>query len=237
MERKDSDTKIAIPYVPFSTLCTALDHLKSHGIPDRINSSVFPTFSGAVVSHLLLTMRFLTLVDEKGLPQPVLAQLVEDKTRKQTLGRIIPVAYAALFQKVDLAKASPTSLDEAIKTQNVHGATVRKAKGFLIKAAQFAGLPVSNHLLKRSRSSVSRSNGSPRKSRDEFAAPRPPRHEPEQLTARYSKIIKLPDAGGTLALSGDFDPFSLRGDEREFVYKLADLMSEFTTKGKVSSGK
>jgi hypothetical protein len=239
MERKDSDLKASsIPYVPFSTLCTALDHLKSHGIPDRINSSVFPTFSGAVVSHLLLAMRFLELIDEKGVPQPELVQLVDDKTRKQTLARIIPQTYSKLFQRVDLAKASPTTLDEAINAQNVHGATVRKAKGFLIKAAQFAGLPISNHLLKRSRSSsASRSNNTTRKPQSDPAAPKPQGNGSDQQIARYSKIIKLPDAGGTLALSGDFDPFSLHGGEREFVYKIADLMSEFATKGKVSSDK
>jgi hypothetical protein len=236
MERSASDSK-AIPYVPFSTLCTALDYLKSHGIPDRINSSVFPEFSGAVASHLLLAMRFLALIDQKGLPQPLLAPLVEDRTRKQTLARIIPTAYSPLFQKIDLAKASPTTLDEAIKAQNVRGATVRKAKGFLIKAAQFAGLPISNHLLKRSRSSTSRSSIHTLRTSKEEPAPTPHRHEPDRQIAPYSKIIKLPDAGGTLALSGDFDPFALRGGERDFVYKLADLMSEFATKGKVSSTK
>jgi len=33
-------------------------------------------------------------------------------------------------------------------------------------------------------------------------------------------------AGGTLILTGDFDPFALQGTERELVYKLADMMAE-----------
>jgi hypothetical protein len=243
MAQTNTDSQAAaIAYVPFVSLCTALDHLKSHGVPDKIDSSVFPTFSGSVVSHLLLSMRFLGLIDEKGHPQAALTHMVDDKTRKQALARILPIAYSDLFKKVDLAKASPTTLDEAIRSQHAKGATVRKAKVFLIKAAQFSGLQVSSHLLKRTRSA---GGGAPTKSKtinkpkEREEVTRNPKNNGNDIHTeqRYSKIIKLPEAGGTLILSGDFDPFSLRGTEREFVYKLADLMAEFGSKGKVSGTK
>jgi hypothetical protein len=230
----------AIPYVSFATFLTALDYLKNHGTPDKIDSSVFPNLSGGSVSHLLLSMRFLGVIDDKGRPQAVLAQVVDEKTRKTALAKLLPQAYAAVFQKVDLSKASPSTLDEALRAQKVTGATHRKAKAFLLKAAQFAGLPISNHLMKRTRTSGSRSSGTTKKAREESGT-RTPAHTPAKHpitptngvpSGHYTKTIKLPEAGGTLVLSGDFDPFALMGKEREFVYKLADMMSEFGTKRK-----
>lgn len=236
----------AIPYVSFTTFCTALDYLKSHGTPDKIDSSVFPNLSGGSVSHLLLSMRFLGVIDDKGRSQAVLTQVVDEKTRKSALAKLLPQAYTAVFQKVDLSKASPSTLDEALKAQKVTGATHRKAKAFLLKAAQFAGLPISNHLLKRTRISGSRNSGMTKKQRDESgtrAAAHTPAKPPTPRTngtpaagaGHYTKTIKLPEAGGTLILSGDFDPFALMGKEREFVYKLADMMSEFGSKRKATA--
>lgn len=244
MERTDSDSKVAaLPYVPFQSFCTALDHLKSHGTPDKIDSSVFPTFSGSIVSHLLLAMRFLGLIDEKGRPQPALAPLVDEKTRKQAMGKLIPTAYSALFKKVDLAKASPSMLDEAVRSQNARGATTRKAKVFLIKAAQYSGLPVSSHLLKRSRptgNSGSKGSSAPRKTKEREEHTKTP-HKTELTNDSPERIsavtVKLPEAGGTLTLSGDFDALALRGAEREFVYKLADLMRGFGMKGRTQGEK
>ncbi len=237
MARADSDsTRVAVPYVPFSTFLTALDYLKSHGTPGKIDSSVFPTFSGGMVSHLLITLRFLRVIDHQGTPQAVLTQLIDDKIRREALARILPHAYAALFQRVDLAKASPSQLDEALREQNVHGATHRKAKAFLIKSAQYAGLAISKHLTKRTRSTGPRSNGTSGKARQI------PDHKTKFLAVaelpsevRYSKTVKLPQAGGTLTLSGDFHPLALLGQEREFVYRLVDLIAEFEGKKETAS--
>lgn len=229
MENKNSDTaKATIPYVPFPTFCTALDHLKSHSIPDKIDSSIFPTISGGMVSHVLLTMRLFNLIDEEGKPQPDLAQLVDDKTRKQTFARILPQTYATLFQQVDLSKASPLQLDDAIRQHNVRGATHQKARAFLIKAAQFAGIPVSSHLTKRTRAMGPRKNGRAIKVKNATLPTTPAAPISQQpAEAKYSKTLNLPQAGGTLTLIGDFDPFSLRGKERELVYRIADLMADF----------
>ena len=246
MAQHNAATGPAIPYVSFTTFGTALDYLKSHGTPDKIDSSVFPNFSGGSVSHLLLSMRFLGVIDDKGHPQAVLSQLIDEKTRKTALAKILPQAYAPVFQNVDLSKASPSTLDEALRAQKVTGATHRKAKAFLLKAAQFAGLPISSHLMKRTRSGSSRSAGTSRKTRDESAVratnaiPRVPTVRGNEIplpAGHYTKTIKLPEAGGTLVLSGDFDPFALRGKEREFVYQLADMMSEFGSKRKGAEDK
>jgi hypothetical protein len=169
MEQSNTDTKKAsVAYVPFASFCTALDYLKTHGTPSKIDGSVFPTFSGGLVSHLLLSMRFLNLIDERGTPTSELAAVVDDQTRKQALAQLLPRAYASLFRQVDLAKASPSELDSALREQGVNGATGRKARAFLLKAAGYAGLPISKYLSKRTRSTGPRKSAA-RKNKHEAA--------------------------------------------------------------------
>jgi hypothetical protein len=199
-------------------------------MPSKIDASVFPAFAGGTTSHLLLSLRALGLISADGQPMPELANLADENTRKQTLAKVIPKAYANLLQKVDISKASPSQLDAALQEQNVRGATARKAKAFLIKAAQFAGLPVSNHLVKRIRSVGPRKNGG-RRAKQQHGKQRltpPVTNVPQQ--ANYSKVIRLPRASGVLTLSGDFDPLALRGEERELVYRIIDIMWEFENK-------
>ncbi len=224
MVSDEPDSKKAnAAYVPFATFCTALDHLKSHGIPQKIDASVFPNMSGGLTSHLLLSMRFLGLIDEHGRPQPTLDLVVTPEDRKAALSAVIQNAYSQLFQRFDLAKASPTQIDDAFRDLGMRGATARKAKAFLIKAAKFSGIPISNHLLKRMRSAGLRRNGVKR-SRTE---PELTVKEPVTSAAKFAKTVRLPQAAGAITLTADFDPFSLRGAEREFFYKLVDQCGEF----------
>lgn len=44
------------------------------------------------------------------------------------------------------------------------------------------------------------------------------------------RTVQLPRAGGSLTLSGDFNPFELSGDERTLVYDIIDKMNEFASK-------
>ncbi len=227
MEQTNTETKrAAVAYVPFASFCTALDHLNAHGVPSKIDSSVFPSFSGGLTSHLLLSMRFLGLIDDRGAPTSELPPFLDEKTRKQAFAGILPRAYSALFRKVDLAKASPSQLDAALREQGVTGATGRKAKAFLLKAAQYAGLPVSAHLLKRTRATGAR-RSVVRKSKQEPSTDGQREKPREMPLSVFTKTIRLPQAGGMLMLTGDFDPFSLRGAERDLVYRLADEMSGF----------
>lgn len=105
----------------------------------------------------------------------------------------------------------------------MRGAKQRKAKAFWLKAAQFAGLAISGHLTKRTRSSStprSSSSSTSKKTRsDGTKRPTPTQNlnghssKSDLVKDVYAKIIKLPGAGETLKLSGDFDPFLLQGKE------------------------
>lgn len=229
MAQADSNSQAAsVPYVPFPSLQTALDHLASNGIPSVIEPRVFPSMSGGLVSHLLLTLRFFGAVNADGTHTKVLEQLVDVKTRKQTLAALIPKAYVSLFQRLDLSKASPKQLDDALAEQNVTGATRRKARSFLIKSAKFAGLPVSTYLTKRTRASGPRKSTKSANTCKSDSTNGTGVMVPEvPADSQSQRTVRLPDSGGTITLGVTLDPLKLRGRDREFFYRLVDMLDDF----------
>src|SRR5438128_923376 len=144
--------KPAPPYVPFKTFLSAIENLE-HGIPNQIDRSVWPSYSGAIQGQLLATLMFLGLIDDRGIPQPSLHELIENKAnRKNKLAKILEHAYPDLFA-LNLAKVSPKQLDDAVAEYGVTGATQRKALAFLLRAARYADLPLSPLLKRKTRES------------------------------------------------------------------------------------
>ncbi len=221
---------LVAPYVPFSTFMTALEKLASHGLPSKIDRSIFPTFNGVFQGQLLGALRFLALIDDEGVPQSIFRDLVtEDEVgRKKTLRVILEGQYENL-RHVDLMKITPPQFDQLIGEYGVTGATRRKAKSFFLKAAKWTGTKVSPLLLSKTRKTTIKRNGT-RSTRKKGQAPNHSSPEPKS-EERYSKSIHLPGAGGTLTVSGTFDPFALHGKERELVYGITDEMTAFEKTG------
>jgi hypothetical protein len=63
----------------------------------------------------------------------------------------------------------------------------------------------------------------------------PEDHE-EKPSGSAVKTVKLGDTGGTLTLSGTFNPLELDGDERKLVYDIVDLMKQYEQKAKTAGG-
>ncbi len=51
------------------------------------------------------------------------------------------------------------------------------------------------------------------------------------------KTIQLHTVGGTLTVSGTFNPFGLIGKERELVYSIIDKMNEYEISKEVPKAK
>jgi hypothetical protein len=139
-------------YLPLSTLLTALDHLKAISIPNKIDSGTFPSMSSQLKSQLLSGLRFFELIDDEGTPAPLLGDFIEEKDRKRIMKGLIEKHYPDIVA-LDFAKVTPRQLDEALsaKQYNVLGDTKKKAKTFLLKAAQYAGFTVHPLLTKITR--------------------------------------------------------------------------------------
>ena len=152
----------AAPYLPFSTFLTALDHLKGiGGVPNKVTNDVFPSLSHQSKAQILSGFRFLGLIDDDGVPQgDMLSDLaLKDNERKTLIRSLIESSYADIVA-LDFAKITPSQLDQHLSGDryNISGDTKKKAKTFLLKAAQHAGFTVSPLLTKitrnRSKSNV-----------------------------------------------------------------------------------
>jgi hypothetical protein len=209
---------VAAPYVPFKTFLSAVESFES-GLPNQVDRSVWPSHSGATQGQLLGAFRFLNLIDDRGCPGAGLRELVEGReNRKRTLRRVLEKSYPELTS-LDLSKASPRQLDDTVRQYGLTGATHRKAVSFFLQAANWAELPLSVLLRKKTRET------GPRRRKEPPAAPRagtgtrpPPPGE--------SKTIQL-RSGGSLTLVTEFRFLELAREDREFVFGLLDQMAAY----------
>jgi hypothetical protein len=145
----EEEVKLSAPYGPFSTFETALNHLAAlGGIPAKVDRSVFPSLGGVAKGHVITSFKFFGLVDDKGTPDPSLNELVLHKEkRKAVLRALINKHYPTITEK-DLATMSLGQLDAKLadKQYNVSGGPKQKARSFLLKAAEYSGIPLSRLL-------------------------------------------------------------------------------------------
>jgi hypothetical protein len=203
----------AAPYVPFKTFLTAIESFQ-RGLPDRVDRSVWPSHSGAAQGQLLAASRFLGLIDEEGCPSADLRELVQNpEHRRRTLRRILERSYTELGA-LDLAKASPRQIEEALRRYGISGHTHRKAVSFFLQAASYAERPLSVLLQRKTREPGLRRAGA----RTPVAASTPARRE--------SKMVRL-RSGGTLTLVMDVKLAEMARADREFLFGLLDQMAAY----------
>jgi hypothetical protein len=233
-------------YLSFATFQAALSTLRTHGLPRKIDRTAWDSRSGADQTQILSAFKFLGLIDENANTQPALDKLKEappnSEEEKKILGELLRERYSKVFEH-DLRTATPGQLAEAIGSYGATGTTKERALRFFIKAARFSGIPMSPRFVKvaaSSATSTAPANGTPkaqgsvrpkRKKRTNGgngAEPATPAASVDHGTAMRS--IALPSCGGTLTISGTFNPFALSGAERDLVYKIIDMMTEFEAK-------
>jgi hypothetical protein len=227
------ERKYPAAYLPYSTLITGLDHLKAVSIPNRIENSTFPSMSSQNQSQMLSALRFFKLVDANGIPQAALTPLVNNtEERKALLKALIEEHYPDIV-KLDLAKMTPSQLDEAFDNEhyNVSGETKKKAKTFLLKAAQAAGFKVHPLLVKITRNrrpGGRRATNGVRLITDADFKKVDQNSQPiiENNNHGTKKTIQL-HKGGSVTLSVDVNIIELKGDDRKFVFDLIDKLTEY----------
>jgi hypothetical protein len=229
--------KLTAPYLAFKTFLNALDQLAAHGMPSRIDRTVFPSFNGVTQSQLLSAFRFLHLIDEDGTPTPALEALALEKDkRKENVRKLIENRYPDIAA-IDFSRMIPSQLDNKLSgdSYGVGGETKQKAKTFLIKAAEFAGFSISPLLKKGARSvgggrrkkvlsgkqtaNGQDSGSSETEKRDSYNPP---------STSGTTKTIQL-KKGGSLTLSMEVNLLELEGSDREFVFSLIDKLKAYET--------
>lgn len=140
------------PYLSFRTFSGFIEGLRK-GVPNRIDRSVMPSFSGSNQSQILATLRYLELISPKGIPTEKLAGLVESEGIKfrKNLREVLARSYPFLFKGFDLQRATIDELTERFAGAGATGDTVRKCVSFFLAAAKRAELEISPFMLSRRR--------------------------------------------------------------------------------------
>jgi hypothetical protein len=241
-----SSTKNVPVYLSFATFQAALSTLRTHGLPRKIDRTAWDSRSGADQTQILSAFKFLGLIDDNANTQPALDRLKEaspnSEEEKKILGELLLERYSKVFEH-DLRTATPGQLADAIGSYGATGTTKERALRFFIKAARFSGIPMSPRFVKvaaSSAASAAPANGAsktpssvrPRRKKrgngGTGAEPENPAIPAEHGTAM--RTIALPTCGGTLTISGTFNPFALSGAERDLVYQIIDMMAGFEAK-------
>ncbi len=243
------DDNATVPvYLPMVTVHSAIQSLREHGLPPKLDRTAWKSRSGADQTGLLSGFKFLGFIDEQGNTQPMLRRLKDAEpnsaAERQAWAEVLRQRYAKVFD-IDLATATPAMVAEAIAAYgNPSASTKKRAIRFFLKTAQYAGVNVSSRLLKdlRERTPSDRAaptttdegttNGTAKSRRKKRGSTQridqtPP---PADGNSQAMKTITLVVAGGTLTLNGTFNPFKLAGDERKLVYDIIDMMDDYAAK-------
>ncbi|HEX8983971.1 MAG TPA: hypothetical protein VF767_01015 [Bryobacteraceae bacterium] len=206
--------RAAVPYVPFRTFLTSLETFE-RGVPNQLDRSVWPSYSGAIQGQLLGAYRFFELMDENQAPASALRELAGNPERRPALVRALVERYYRTLIALDLTRTSPRQLDEAMRKYGLTGATHKKAVSFFLQAAQYGSVPISPLLRAKTRTAGA--------GRRRAAAQV---EEPAASGAAMTRTVRL-KSGGTVTLAASLDLFALGAEDRAFVFDLIDRMQKY----------
>jgi hypothetical protein len=239
-ESKDANAAI---YVPWNTVRNAVEQLTRHGLPNRLDRTVFPGMAWSVQTQLLSGLKFLALTDESGKPTNLLDRLVEpsldEAGQKAVWLEVLKNAYSDLFA-LDLKRTTPSELDQKMSASyGVSGSTKQKAIRFFVAAAEYSGVDLSPLLAANKRAGRPASVNGTRAATASAHAPRKRTGKgsggdvtgsaPTTIPLGDSKTIQLA-SGGTLTLYAAVDLFTLSIEDRKFVFELIDKLESYGTK-------
>lgn len=236
-QEKQNGKQETVPvYLSFKTFQSAVQSLRTHGLPDSLDRTAFGSRSGAEQTQILSAFRFLGLLSDANRTQESLKALVKasegSAEEKSILAALLKQRYANAFA-LNLEAATPAQLDKAIGDYGATGATRDRSVRFFIKACEYCGIKLSSRLTARKPRAPSAANGSgdeqigttPQQS--ERTGRRRRKVEPPTTHSSNIKTVSLPNVGGNLTVSGTFNYFELEGDERELVLGIIDMLKKF----------
>lgn len=231
MDENATDTKPTPPYIAFKTITTLIERMAREEPPDRIDKSYLDNFSGGYQTQVLAALHSLRFLDSEGHLSDRLKALVKggEPERKALVAQITREFYADVLRLG--TNATQQQLLEAFSAMSpkVTGDTRRKAIAFFLNACQYGGVPVSRHWKtprvpptgKRS-AATGKGGQLPKGSTDDQAETEDQAPIPTPNTR--SLVLR---SGGRITLSLSVDLFSLRGEDRDFVFDLIDKMSAY----------
>jgi len=218
-------------YVSFRTFLSSIEALE-HGLPKRLDRTIWRSQSGVVQSQIMMALRFFDLLDEDDRPTTALQRLVDSgqEKRREQISALLHHAYHDIIEH-DLTKMTPKMLDDAMEQYHVNGDTKRKAVSFFLQAARYAELPMHPLLQGTIRTRRPR-RAKPREDEPNGRFVTPP-SSPE-TPSTPPRVIEL-TSGGKITLTIDVDVFSMSAEDRKFVFDLIDKLQDYE-KSKTQAG-
>lgn len=157
------EKKVATPpYVAYKTLANFLERFKQ-GLPGRIDRGLMGSMSGAAQSQVTTALRYLGMISENNIPQPIMKRYVngEETDRRAALREALEKSYPFIFGgNFDISSATAHMLRENFAANtSATGETISRCIAFLKDAAADAGISVSPFILQKS----ARSGGGPKR--------------------------------------------------------------------------
>jgi hypothetical protein len=220
------------PYLPFATFWRFVEELATHPLPPVIDRSLMGTKSGSDQVNLISALRTFGLIDDDRSVRPELVELAADdaEVRKEKLRELVKRHYAAALE-VSAQNGTEQQLHECFRGQyGVDGAdTRRKSVTYFLHAARRADIPLSPHFpstrsgsgapgQRRSRAKKKVVAATTINSGSDGAGQSP--------KADYEISVKL-QTGGTMSLTVNVNPLSLRGADRAFFYEIVDMLADY----------
>src|SRR3990172_13187680 len=145
----DEKTKLgAPPYVAWKTFINFLEWLGEVGVPTRLDRTFWGSKrSGPYGAQVMAALKYFDLIYGENRPQPDLGVLAtQPNQRKAGLQRLILKKYSEVLDDLDLERATAGELVERFRRYPISGETFRKALNFFVHAAQYADIPISQHI-------------------------------------------------------------------------------------------
>jgi hypothetical protein len=218
----EDTSKRTPPYIPYKTFDNFIKGLEDTGVPHKIDGSLLRNMSGSTRSGLMVALRYLGLVDENDNIRPALEKLVDSDSegRKAQLKSLMSASYGFL-STLDLKRATPAQLADAIGQEGASGGTRDKAVSFFLRVAEDAGIEISAHILKRKHavSGLRRVKRLPikRKGGSESKTPSKPPAMPQGTTTKTPYEVLMHDI---------YDPAAMQpgSEEEKAVFTLARFL-------------
>jgi hypothetical protein len=221
----DEKAKSAAPYLPFKTFISSLDPF-SQGVPPRVDRSIWSRSQSGLMQGLIMNAyRFLGLINDQDQPTVTLAKLVKKETQKKEVAEMLRLSYPDVF-KHDLMTLTPKILDEELEKCGVGGETKKKAATFLLQAAKFSDIPLSNFLTERIRNTSVRRKKTVRKPDGNGENTFIPTIPLQSFSGGSTESVTL-ENGGTVTLHIAVELVKLRGKDRTFVFELIDKIQTY----------
>ncbi|MDD2251388.1 MAG: DUF5343 domain-containing protein [Dehalococcoidales bacterium] len=151
----DNNRRQLPPYVSYRSFWNFLDRLQG-AIPARIDRSYWgDKFSGSTGTQLMRALRYLGLIDDRGIPTPLLRNLVEarDLQRDELMAQIARTSYSFFINgPVDYKTATYAQFEDILHANfQVNSEVARKCIKFFVDLATDARIPMSPFVIKKNR--------------------------------------------------------------------------------------